>query len=201
MWDKMFPVRGFCSLQIASVFVCGRLNKETIACASPWKIEMAWISSTCVKIIICTAAAVFSASAVSAARVILPGQTAKAGQLIRIPVMIDQVDNLAGIKLVMKYDAALLNFMEAVKTKRASSLMHIVNNKKPGLLIVVMAGARGIKGTDFSILSMRFTAKNGLKRNHTTRIEITEVQLMSDKLKNVKCDVLVEPITILPESN
>ena len=162
---------------------------------------MAWISSTCINIIICITAAVFSASVVSAARVILPGQTARAGQVITIPVMIDQVDNLAGIKLVMKYNAELLNFRAAAKTQKTSSLMHIVNDKKPGLLIVVMAGARGIKGKNFSILSMSFETKRGLKSNHTTRIEITEVQLMSDKLKDVECDVQVKPITILPESN
>ena len=159
---------------------------------------MAWISSTCINIIICITAAVFSAAAVSAARVILPGQTARAGQVITIPVMIDQGDNLAGIKLVMKYNAELLNFRAAAKTQKTSSLMHIVNDKTPGLLIIVMAGAKGIQGKNFSLLSLNFEIKKGLKGNHNTRLNITEIQLMSDKLKNITCDIKVDPLVIKP---
>jgi hypothetical protein len=76
--------------------------------------------------------------------------------------------------------------------------MHIVNDKKPGLLIVVMAGARGIKGKEFSIFTLTFEIKKGLKGNHTTEIIITEVQLMSDQLKDIKTKTTVHPITILP---
>lgn len=112
--------------------------------------------------------------------------------------MIDQVDNLAGVKLVIKYDPETLTFKRGTKTKHTNSLMHIVNDKKPGLLIVVMAGARGIKGKDFSILNLTFAIKKGLKENHTIKIEITELQLMSDKLKDIKCNITVHPLVISP---
>ena len=72
----------------------------------------------------------------------------------------------------------------------------IYNNKKPGLLIVVMAGAKGIKGKDFSILELAFEIKKGLNGNNTTQIKLTEIQLMSDKLKNIKCTVKINPITM-----
>lgn len=129
----------------------------------------------------------------------IPSQTAKIGQRITVPVMIDQVDNLAGLKLVMKYDEGVLRFKKASKTDQTSSLMHIVNDKTPGILIVVMAGARGIQGKNFSILNMDFEIQKGLKNNPSTRIEITEVQMMSDQLKNIKASIRIEPITVLPE--
>ncbi|MFC1859414.1 cohesin domain-containing protein [Thermodesulfobacteriota bacterium] len=129
----------------------------------------------------------------------IPAVEVKTGQTIDIPIMLDQVDNLAGVKLVMKYDPNILIFKKATKTEHTSSLMHIANDKKPGLLIVVMAGPRGIKGKDFSILSLTFDTKKDLKSNHTTNIKITEVQLMSDQLKELTCNIKTDPIKILPE--
>lgn len=137
-------------------------------------------------------------SIASGAELYIPALKGQSGQSVDIPIMIDQVDNLAGVKLIMKYDPEILTFKKGTRTKHTSSLMHIVNDKKPGVLIVVMAGARGIKGKDFSILNLTFTIKQGLKGNHTTKIEITEVQLMSDKLKDIKCNIKVSPLNILP---
>ena len=128
----------------------------------------------------------------------IPSIEAESGKTVNIPVMLDHIDNLAGVKMVMKYDKKILKFKKAVKTKYTSSLMHIVNDKKPGILIIVMAGARGIKGKNFPILVLVFDTKKGLKTNHTTMIKITEAQLMSDKLKNIKYSIHVNPLVILP---
>ncbi len=112
--------------------------------------------------------------------------------------MIDKVDNLAGVKMVLNYDPEILLFKKGTKTSQTSALMHIVNDKKPGLLILVMAGATGIKGKDFPILKLTFEIKEGLKGNHTTEIKIKEVQLMSDQLKEIETKIISNPITILP---
>lgn len=130
--------------------------------------------------------------------VIIPGVSGESGQDIQIPVMIDEVENLAGVKLVMTYDPELLKFQEAVKTEKTTSLMHIANDKKPGLLIVVMAGPQGIKGRNFPILSLVFKAKENLAGNHTTRITISEAQLMSDQLQDLSYRVDIQPTKILP---
>lgn len=127
----------------------------------------------------------------------IPTLKGEPGQAIEIPIMIDQVDNLAGVKLVMKYDAKILEFKTGSKTRHTDSLMHIINDKKPGLLIIVMAGARGIKGKEFPIFNLTFNIREDLRGNHTTKVEITEIQLMSDKLKDIKCSIKVNPITIL----
>ncbi len=77
-------------------------------------------------------------------------------------------------------------------------MMHIVNDKKPGRLIVVMAGAKGISGKNFSIISLTFKVKKDLKSNHTTGISFPGIQLMSDQLKEIPCSIKVNPIIITP---
>ncbi|MDM8552868.1 cohesin domain-containing protein [Desulfobacterales bacterium HSG2] len=140
---------------------------------------------------------IFSASAAWGTELSVPAIKAKAGESVDIPVMVDFVDNLAGIKLVMKYDTDILTFKKANKTKHTSSLMHIVNDKKPGSLVVVMAGARGIKGKDFPILSLKFELKKGLKKDSVTKLKVVKLQMMSDQLKDIKCNVKINPLTVL----
>ncbi len=124
--------------------------------------------------------------------------TIRPNQTIEVPIIIDEVENLAGVKLVMSYDAGILVFRKGTKTKQTDTLMHVVNDKKPGQLIVVMAGARGIKGKNVPIFTFTFDVKPWLKGNHVTKIAITEAQLMSDQLKEIKYAVAASPITILP---
>lgn len=126
----------------------------------------------------------------------IPEMKAKPGETIEVPVMLDRADNLAGIKMVMKYDTKLLTFKKASKTKETSPLMHIVNDKKPGILVVVMAGAKGIKGEAFPLVLIQFEVKKELKGDQKTQFEITELQLMSDDLKDLKYTVKTSPLTI-----
>ncbi len=142
-------------------------------------------------------ATIFVSSAALGTVLYIPAVKAEQGKSFNVPVMIDHVDNLAGIKLVMKYNTEFLTFKKAVKTRNTSPLMHIVNSKKPGTLVVVMAGARGIRGKDFSILTVTFELKTDLKNKQDTKINITEIQLMSDQLKDIKCDIKINPITFL----
>lgn len=111
----------------------------------------------------------------------------KPGQRIVVPLMIDRVDNLAGVKMVLTYDPLLLTYAGSAKTELSSSLMHIVNDKKPGVLIVVMAGARGIKGEVFSLFDLYFTIADQIKEPVETQICSTQIQVMGDDLKDVGC--------------
>lgn len=128
----------------------------------------------------------------------IPPLSSRSGQTIEVPILVDEVENLAGVKLVMSYDPEILVFKKGAKTKQTDSLMHVVNDKKPGQVIVVMAGARGIKGKKIPVFTLTFDVKSGLKGNHTTRIAVTEAQLMSDQLKEIKCNIVIDPITISP---
>jgi hypothetical protein len=49
-----------------------------------------------------------------------------------------------------------------------------------------------------TILTLNFTVKKGLEGNHTTVIEIPEVQLMGDDLKEIECKVKPGTLVILP---
>ncbi len=147
-------------------------------------------------VIISVVVAFFLTSVAWGTELSIPALKAKPGELVNIPIMIDLVDNLAGVKLVMKYDTEILTFKKAVKTNQTSSLMHIVNSKKPGTLIVVMAGAKGIKGKDFPIILLNLEVKKDLKSSIATKIEIHEVQMMTDQLKDIKCSIKVNPLAI-----
>ena len=128
----------------------------------------------------------------------VPAIKAKSGQEIAVPLVVDQVANLAGVKIILNYDKEILVFKEGNKSAATQSLMHIINDKTPGRLIIVMAGARGIQGKELTILTLGFAVKKGLTGNHTSVIEIPEVQLMGDDLKEIECRVKVGAITILP---
>jgi hypothetical protein len=76
----------------------------------------------------------------------IPEVSIESGKTAEIPLLIDRIDNLAGVKLVIRYDKELLTYKKGVRGQKTSSLMHVVNDKNPGRLVIVMAGARGIKG-------------------------------------------------------
>jgi hypothetical protein len=142
---------------------------------------------------------IFGAATAWGTEVYIPGLKGRTGESVNVPIMIDRVDNLAGLKIIMKYDPKILTFKKGVKTKHSDSLMHIINDKKPGRLIVVMAGAKGIGGKDFPILNLTFDIKVGLQGNHTTTVEISNLEMMSDQLKNIECDIKVNPLIISPQ--
>ncbi len=133
-----------------------------------------------------------------AAELSIPPLTAKAGTSVAVPLMIDAIDNLAGIKIVIEYDKKLLTFRKGEKTKETNSLMHVINDRNPGKLIIVMAGARGIGGRNFPILTLTFETAKDLKEEQRARIKIIDAQLMSDQLKDIAHSVKVNPLIIVP---
>ncbi|MDY6988731.1 MAG: cohesin domain-containing protein [Thermodesulfobacteriota bacterium] len=130
--------------------------------------------------------------------VYIPEVKGTSGESIDIPIMIDRVDNLAGVKVVVEYDPNLLSFQKGARTSHTDSLMHVINDKNPGRLIIVMAGAKGIKGEAFPVLTLTFRVKEGLKKDITTQPVLTEIELMTDKLKEIKCEMKTHPLKISP---
>jgi len=137
----------------------------------------------------------FSTTA-SATSIIFPPFEATSGQAINIPVIIDNIDNMAGIKLSLEYDNKILIYQKGEKTRITSSLMHIINDKKPGKLIIVMAGARGVKVTNQAIINLYFKVNNIEKDTVSTSFVVKEIQLMSDTLKEIDCNIKVNPVVI-----
>jgi len=128
----------------------------------------------------------------------IPPLKGKAGQEIRIPLILDRIDNLAGIKLTLRYDKEILTFKEAKKSPVTQSLMHMINDRTPGELIIALAGPRGIKGKKLTLLTLTFAISKGLKEKRTTVIEIPEVRLTQDDLKEIECKVSAGSLMISP---
>ena len=147
--------------------------------------------------LICLAAVLCVSASAWGTELRIPELKGKAGQEIQVPLIIDQTANLAGVKLVIQYDKELLTFREGAKTPHTQSLMHVINDRTPGKLIIVMAGAQGIQGREMTIMTLTFSIRKGLTGNHTTVIEIPEVQLMGDDLKEIECAVKPGTLVIL----
>jgi len=121
------------------------------------------------------------------------------GDTVTVPIIIDQIDNLAGIKIVLSYDKNELSYVKAVKGMAAASLMHVVNDRNPGRLIIVMAGARGIKGKNIKLMNLTFKLKPvPLKNVKEIGVSVNEIQVMDDKLKEVDCKIQNGGIRVIP---
>ncbi len=72
------------------------------------------------------------------------------------------------------------------------------DDKKPGKLIIVMAGASGIPAENLSILTLEFQIKENIEKRYKSEFEITEVQITNDKLESLKCNYKSSSVIISP---
>ena len=99
--------------------------------------------------------AIFSARIVAGAELHIPAlEKGAPGDTVSLPVVIDKVEKLAGIKLVVEYDTKALKFNKAEKTTHTANMLHVVNDKTPGKLIIVMAAARGFSAENAELAQM-----------------------------------------------
>ena len=106
--------------------------------------------------------------------------------MVKLAVTVDKVDNLAGIKLSLAYDKEILKFVKAEKTSYTANMLHVVNDKVPGRLIIVMASARGFAGENAPLVEMSFELLQDVKEEAKVSAQITEAELMSDKLQSIE---------------
>ena len=108
--------------------------------------------------------------------------TVRPGEAIQFPLQVDNIANLAGIKLVIEYDHKRVLYKGLRKAAKAGSLMHMVNDKKPGSLILVMAGAEGISLNKEPLAFLQFMVDRSAQPGATV-LHISHVEVMSDTLK------------------
>ncbi|MBU2488119.1 MAG: cohesin domain-containing protein [Proteobacteria bacterium] len=94
-----------------------------------------------------------------AATVYAPPACGVPGGQAEVIVSVDEVRGLAGFKLVLTYDAGVLEYVFTDRTGATRSMMHVVNDREPGRLIVVMAAARGISGRDVPLARFTFRVR------------------------------------------
>lgn len=111
------------------------------------------------------------------------------GQEIAVPLSIKPADSLAGLKLMLGYDSEILEFTRADKSPAAASMIHVVNNREPGRLIIVMAGATGIQGQHVALLSLVFKIREQIRTSMRTYVHLLDVEAKSDQLKTIPISI------------
>jgi hypothetical protein len=103
-------------------------------------------------------------------------------------IRVSEVEKLAGLKISATYPEQLMLYSESIRTAETSSFMHVVNDKNPGKLIIVMASAKGITGENIPLLKLRFKILNP---ENFTQFLITpdQCQLMDEHLNEIKCSI------------
>lgn len=160
-------------------------------------VPMLWFKASSVFLVAVTAVITilsFGIVYADAATIIsIPPAPVVCGQPFQPPVVVDRVENLAGVKLVIKYDTSRLKYEAAEKGNAAASFMHVVNDKKPGELIIVMAGAKGISGKDIILITLRFTATAEAPNPAGSPVRIMEAELMNDQLTYIAVEIQETP--------
>ncbi len=95
--------------------------------------------------------------------------------------------DLAGIKLVLHYDAARMQYKSLTKSRETQAMMHVVNDKTPGTLIIVMASASGRKNADFVLFVLKFDLLAPSNQPSPVEIKVTGVEMMSAALVEIPC--------------
>ena len=103
---------------------------------------------------------------------------------LKVALAIDNAQKIAGMKVKITYDSNLLKLKLADKAEATSSFLHVVNDKNPGRVIIVMASAKGISGSDLNLCTLEFEKANG-QDGIQTQISVTELQLMTENLVEV----------------
>jgi hypothetical protein len=105
----------------------------------------------------------------------------------KIILSIDKVEKLAGIKVTITYDPERLRFVTADKAEGLTSFMHVVNDHHPGTVIIVMASATGVSGTDLPLFLLEFAIQDADADTATT-IFVSQAQLMDENLQEIHGD-------------
>lgn len=112
---------------------------------------------------------------------------------LMINVSLDKVEKLAGMKLAIDYPKDYLLVKDTKKSSNLNSFMDVVNDKTPGKLIIVVASANGVSGSNFKLFDLAFTLVQK-DYSHSLTVKPTECQLMSESLQSIPCSI--SPLTV-----
>lgn len=103
-------------------------------------------------------------------------------------VRADGVEKLAGLKISLSYPVKL-QYKAAQKGNDFKSFLHVVNDKVPGKIIVVMASAKGVTGKNLPLFTLDFRDSGPMKTPPVSPLRITGCELMSEDLKEIPCEI------------
>jgi hypothetical protein len=101
---------------------------------------------------------------------------------------VSEAKKLAGIKISITYQEQLIKYLDNTKSTETASFMHVVNDKNPGKIIIVMASATGISGENLPLLNLRFALINA-NNELPLVVSATQCQLMDENLNEIGCSI------------
>jgi hypothetical protein len=107
---------------------------------------------------------------------------------ISFSISVKQADQLAGVKLVLEYPKESLLLKAALKNESFNSFMHVVNDKRPGHLVLVMASAEGVSGEILELFNLRFNSTDQITSPYGL-LKVIDCQLMSETLAEIPCNL------------
>jgi hypothetical protein len=143
------------------------------------------LSTTCFFILI-SIAIQFLQSNAQAAEIYFSQNHKDAG--VEFTLKVNEVQKLAGLKISITYPDQLITYIDSTRSAETSSFMHVINDKNPGKLIIVMASGRGISGENVPLLNLRFTLSN-TNKTLPLILSATECQLMAENLNEIDCSI------------
>lgn len=108
---------------------------------------------------------------------------------IAAAMVLDKVSALAGLKIVFSYNEKDFTFKTFDKDRNTSSLLNVVNDKVPGRVVVVMAGAKGISGENMKLFTLSFSPKAADYVPENLELRADSVEMLTDTLQKIDCVV------------
>lgn len=128
----------------------------------------------------------------------IPDRQVRPGEAVVVPVMVDAVERLAGVKMVLLYDRRLLDFVSLERGPAAAAMLQVVNDRIPGKLIVVMACARGIQIRNQPLCTITFHPRNRGTAPEKTRLHLTRADLVREDLVPILATSRIGVVSFLP---
>ena len=114
--------------------------------------------------------------------------------ILEVPVIVDRAERLSAVKMALWYDQDLFAFKKVIKAAEAKSLLHAVNHRTPGILVVAMAGARGVRAENLKVITLVFELKPHAADQTPIPFMVRESRLVDEELKNIDHSVSVGKI-------
>lgn len=111
------------------------------------------------------------------------------GVVYNYALSLEQIDKLAGLNLSINYPKDQFHFESAAKGEPFKSFLHVVNDKKPGKIIVVTASAIGVSGSNLHLLQLNFTKLQSDIKLDSSIFKQIHCQLMNETLQEISCNI------------
>lgn len=123
----------------------------------------------------------------SAEIIVTPGIQIEGPEVRSLVFSVHAAPKLAGVKLVLEFNPSEYTYTTLRKTKATQNMMHVVNDKHPGKLIVVMASATGQSASNVDLFTLAFTSQGTPPKSAGLALKVTKVELMSSDLVEIPC--------------